>query len=85
MFIHRRDADRAEKAKQRPQSCRATTVDVRGLLQKQVTAPADIPTSIDAHLKTIAGTVKGLAATNERLRKQYRQQCEAHKRSTKHT
>ena len=43
---HRGDTDREEKARQCPQSCRATTVDVQGqmLLQKQVTAPADIPT-----------------------------------------
>jgi len=49
------------------------------LLQKQVTALADIRMSIDVHLKMIAGAVRGLVATNERLRKQYCQQCEVQK------
>jgi len=50
------------------------------LLQKQVTAMADIRMSIDVHLKMIAG---GREATNERLRKQYCQQCDSSAKSRK--
>ena len=53
------------------------------LLQKQVSAPAEIRTSIDVHLKMIAGAVRGLAATNQRLRNQYRQYCASNAKARK--